>query len=124
MNHTNNDTHQRKYIMILLLDILDQDITRAFTYSPKGTTEYDITMQRIKQYAIMYINIDITEIVDKLITLDYNTKDSRIRNNIKHLSAEMTKKAANIDEINLCSTVEELQEKLRGYTSLRKISLD
>ena len=110
--------------MILLLEILDRDITRAFTYSPKGTTEYDITMQRIKQYVIMYINIDIKEIVDKLLILDYNTKDSRIRNRITQLSSEMTKKAANIDEINLCSTVEELQEKLVGFTSLRKISID
>ena len=123
MNHTKQQ-YQRKYIMILLLEILDRDITRAFTYHPKSTTDYDITMQRIKQYVIMYINIEIKDIVDKLITLDYNTMDSRIRNRITQLSSEMTKKAANIDEINLCSTVEDLQEKLTGYTSLQKISLD
>ena len=114
----------RVYIMILLLEILDQGITRAFTLHKEGTTDYDITMQRIKQYVIMYINIEIKDIVDKLITLDYHTKDSRIRNRITQLSSEMTKKAANIDEINLCSTVEDLQEKLTGYTSLQKIELD
>ena len=110
--------------MILLLEIYDQGITRAFTLHKEGTADYDITMQRIKQYAIMYINIEIKEIVDKLITLDYNTKDSRIRNRITQLSSEMTKNAANIDEINLCSTVEDLQEKLTGYTILQKIELD
>ena len=110
--------------MILLLEILNQGITRAFTLHKEGTIDYDITMQRIKQYVIMYINIEIREIVDKLITLDYNSKDSRIRNRIEQLTAEMTKKSANIDEINLCSTVEDLQEKLVGYTSLQKIELD
>ena len=110
--------------MILLLEIYNKGITRAFTLHKEGTTDYDITMQRIKQYAIMYINIEIKEIVDKLIILDYNTNDSRIRNRIEQLSAEMAKKAANIDEINLCSTVEDLEEKLTGYTSLQKIELD
>ena len=110
--------------MILLLEILDQDITRAFTLHKEGTTDYNITMQRIKQYAIMYINIEIKDIVDKLITLDYNANDSRIRNRIKQLSSEMTMKAANIDAINLCGTIEELQEKLTGFTSLRKIEID
>ena len=110
--------------MILLLEILDQGITRAFTLHKKSTTDYDITVQRIKQYVIMYINIEIKEIVDKLIALDYNTKDSRVRNRITQLSSEMTKKAANIDEINLCNTVEDLQEKLTGYNSLQKIELD
>ena len=114
----------RVYIMILLLEIYDRGITRAFTLHKEGTTDYDITMQRIKQYAIMYINIEIKEIVDKLITLDYNTKDSRIRNRITQLSSEMTKKAANIDAINLCSTVEDLEEKLTGYILLQKVELD
>ena len=110
--------------MILLLEIYNKGITRAFTLHKEGTTDYDITVQRIKQYAIMYINIEIKNIVDKLLTLDYNTKDSRIRNRITQLSSEMTKKAANIDEINLCSTVEDLQEKFVGYTTLKKIEID
>ena len=110
--------------MILLLEILDRGITRAFTLHKEGTTDYNITMQRIKQYAIMYINIEIKEIVDTLITLDYNTNDSRIRNRITRLSSDMTLKAAKIDAINLCSTIEELQEKLTGLTSLRKIEID
>ena len=110
--------------MILLLDVFDQGITRAFTCHEEGTTDYDITMQNIKQWVIKYINNDIKDITEKLISLDYNTKDSRIRNRINQLSTEMTKKSANIDAINLCSTIEDLQETLTGYTTLQKIPLD